>query len=498
MDRNPISNLEAVAAMPGLEVLADVIDAHRPPGQGSAVDPLSALILLAGRWAFGSANVCDSVFLSTDVWASVRASASRVGRVLPEAPPTFDKLRHLRDVLDDGVYRALADALTDVAVPLAKELGLLGGGTGSWHRPHPGRVIYGDGSVFAPLSGVTVDGDGVVQGSRAKQSPRLAPTFEGKDGPRAATGLPITVVGCHGRPRWLRVLLGVDLFDDANEIGSSLTLLEKVIGLAGGGVSHVVYDRLMSGVHMRRLMRLGVLPVVAMSEAAAHLPHLVLPAELQHSGYRSAGAREKRKGKGARRRSADDVAPKARVAIHQLGSVTHELAGRACVHEIWTIDGSVVTVAAGEEVTLDAAVVESIGLRWENHLDGTHPVGRYRLPCGGSPHHFEIDFAEDRRGKNKHGEPLALADWVRPLPESSSGFARISGYRSDVESVFSWLKAMLPHERAASLEPQHFFLDVVGAALLCNAIAWDVHGAQHTACAQHEARLGARRHLRAA
>ena len=35
-------------------------------------------------------------------------------------------------------------------------------------------------------------------------------------------------------------------------------------------------------------------------------------------------------------------------------------------------------------------------------------------------------------------------------------------------------------------------LDILGAGLLGNAIAWDVHVARHTRCAQHEAKLDRR------
>ena len=60
-----------------------------------------------------------------------------------------------------------------------------------------------------------------------------------------------------------------------------------------------------------------------------------------------------------------------------------------------------------------------------------------------------------------------------------------------MESTFSWLKALLPRNRAGSLKAENFFLDIIGAGLLCNAIAWDVHCARHTKCAQHEAELAA-------
>lgn len=501
MDRNPISDLEAVAAMPGLEVLAEVIAEYVKPGRGSAADPMSMLIFAAGRLAFGSANVCDSILRSTAVWESLRASAASVGRHLPEKPPTFDQLHHLRRAADEGLGAALAAALPSITVPLAQSMGMLDADQPSpWHKPAATNVIYGDGSIFDPFSDATCDDDGVLHGSRATARPRFAPGFSGKEGPHGKQGLPIALVGCHGRERWKRVILGIDLYRDGNEIGSTLDLFESVISEAGGGVTHVVYDRLMSGTHVRRLMKRGVVPVVAMPEANERFDHVVLPPGLRRSGYSSAGrSKEKRKGKGARRRSGDAVAPKSRLSIHELDVVEHEVGLGTCVHELFALDGAVVAIPAGGNVTVNVDYVDCVTLRWEEHADGSHPIGTLRVPCRHGHVRTEIDFAGDRtssdgkRKKNKHGELLAMADWVRPIPEAATYFSRTEGLRSDVESVFSWLKAMLPRERVSSLDPDHFVLDLVGGALLCNAIAWDVHVATHTEVAKDGARRRAKR-----
>jgi hypothetical protein len=250
----------------------------------------------------------------------------------------------------------------------------------------------------------------------------------------------------------------------------------------------------MTGKHMRHLMLEGVLPVVAMPEAAPQRPHLVLPSELCRRGYRSAGTREKRKGKGARRRSGDDVAPKSRLAIHHLRTVEHTVGSRTCAHDLWALDGALVSVEAGQDLTLDATYLDCRSVTWQHGTDGSHPVGRFTLPCRGGSLPIEIDFAATRPGRSKN-QALALADWLRPIPEAASGSSAIEGLRSDSESGFSWLKSLLPRNRAGSLDPEAFLLDVVGAVVLNNAIAWDVHVAQHTECARHEARRGQRRTL---
>ena len=214
MDRNAFSDIQAVAAMPDLEVLADLIAQHVRPRKGSAADPLSILIFLAARRAFGSANQADSTFLTTPIWEWIRLSALTVGRVIPERPPTFDQLRHLRLAADDELHEALSIAFSQVSIPLAKQIGLLTPEPNArWDAPSPTTMIYGDGSVAAPLSSVTHDDNGEVVGSRARDhdgvpaKPRFGPRFKGKKGDAALSGLPITIVGCHGRKRWQRFVL---------------------------------------------------------------------------------------------------------------------------------------------------------------------------------------------------------------------------------------------------------------------------------------------------
>jgi hypothetical protein len=500
MDRNPLSDLEAIAASPGLEQLSGVIAQYLNPQNPDISYSLSLLMLLAGRWTFGSANACESAMRTTNLWRDLRESASSVGRRLPEDPPSLSKLHKARRALDatfaadpTGLlrrqfYEELSLAFTQVAVEVAKSVGLLTGERGpSWEHAAPGCTIYGDGSVFAPYSGVTRDPiTEEVKNSRATtNSPRVATVFKGKEGSEVG-GVPITVVGVHGRERWQRVFLGIDLFADRNEIGSSMKLFRQVIELACGGVTHVVYDRLASGTHLRALMKMGVTPVVPMPEADQRYACLVMPYELQRSGYSSQGAREKRKGKGSRRRSADKVAPKARLRVHHLRTVTHETPRGECHHELWTIDGSLVVIKPDEELTLDATFAPRIREQVRHDFDGFHPIGTHHVPCRSGRLTVEFDYAADRERRGK-GNPLAQADWLRVVPETSDRASSIEGLRSDVESVFSWLKEMLPRNRASSHQPDHFFLDVLGAGLLCNAIAWDVYASQHTRCAQHEA-----------
>ena len=131
-------------------------------------------------------------------------------------------------------------------------------------------------------------------------------------------------------------------------------------------------------------------------------------------------------------------------------------------------------IKPGEELKLDATFAPRIREQVRYDDDGFHSVGTHHVPCRSGRLTVEIDYAVDRKGRGQDGL-LAQADWLRLVLETSDSATSIEGLRSDVESVFSWLKEMLPRNGASSHQPDHFFLDVLGADLLWNAIAWDVY-----------------------
>lgn len=471
--------------MPGLEALADVVERHRNPRSGSSADPLSILIFLIGRWVFGSAEALESAFKHTDLWSrTLRQSAARVGRFLPEKPLTYDQLRHLRDALDDNVYEALARELTVQATLLAKSIGLLDADEHTRiHAPSATSVIYADGTVFSSLSSVTTGPDGITQGSRAKDlaNARVAVRHVGKNGDTSVGGVPITLVGVHGREELKGVILGVSLYADRDEIGSSMRLLDSVITESQGGISHVIYDQLMSGKHIRELMtRNRVVPVVAMTSASPSERHVVIPPEIQRTGYSSKGYTK----------SGEKRGPKERAQLYYLETLEHKTPHGVCRHDLWALDGAIVSVPSGREVTVDADWVECRRYEWlDSDAGGDALIGHHRVPCRSGDLWVRIDFTVGRGGER------ALADKLRPIPESAPHAGHLEGLRSAVESQFAWLKNRLPFRRVSSLDQRHFLLDVIGGALLCNAIAWDTHGAQHTTCAKALAKKRRRKAL---
>lgn len=119
--RNQISDLEAIAAMPGLEEMAERL-AEFCVGR---TDPVSMLIYVAGQWPGGSRNELTSLLKDTGVWEMLRVSAARVGRVLPRGAPTHDQLRHMRDRAGIGIGADVAWSMTPAMKALTLSVGLL-------------------------------------------------------------------------------------------------------------------------------------------------------------------------------------------------------------------------------------------------------------------------------------------------------------------------------------------------------------------------------------
>lgn len=482
LSRNPISDMEAIAAMPGLEVMADVLASHDPSTRVTKSHPISLAIFLASRWAWEADVSTDSVLRSTAVWQGIRDSAAHVGRTLPLDPPTQDQWRHYRKRALPGYADALANALTEPALTIGRSIGMYDPTSSvNWARPERENSIYGDGSTFRPLSDVRFI-DGELVGSRAKHSPRVATTFVGKKGDRGKNtnlGLPIALVGGHGGRRYQRVVLGLRHYQDADEVGAALALFKHVVDMAGGGVHAAHYDMLMSGVHRRRIQRLGLVPIVEMNQPSSDTTRLPLPPEL----YRSRGKNP----------TTGKTRMKTAVKIHRIGVAVHETHRGTCGHDIHAIDGALVAVPSGRRLTLDAALLNRISVDQIQDEHGYAFLARYRMPCRDGAFEWEFDHNAERPGRRsgRTGEAPA-AEYVSLIPEADPHFDLIKGRRSDVESTFATLKLRLDHARASKLCPEAFLADVVGGAMWINAIAWDVHAAQHTTLGRQMAALYAR------
>ncbi len=459
--RNPIADLCAIAAMPGLEALAEAI----APVCTLRTDPVSQIVFLAGQWTLGSRNKLTSVLEHESTWSEMRESAARVGRCLPVAPPTQNQLRHVRGRAGAGFGQVLADAFTVAMAPLTRSVGLLPEhAPRNLLRPDRANIAYGDGSKFKALSDIHVDlKTGELVGSRATDdgSPRmLVPEVEGAN--RGVPQIPLVTMGVHGDKRWQRVVLGVGLYLDYREMDASMNLFHKVHSVYGESIHAYIYDMAMTGDHIQAAIHAGVIPIVAQRGAPPHNPGVTVPDGLRFVLGRS-------------------NEPKNRAAIFRLPNAAHWVGARECVHAVWALDGALVTCDPADlRPSFDSTALGTPHLAFADHPagDGQQLFATYRVHCRNG----HIEYTLDLSGytATAKGGLVPLARHVRPIDPTGS-FTELRGLRSDVESSYRTIKARSElFGRSSSLAPDHVLADMVGAGLWINAVAWDVHAAQHT------------------
>ena len=484
--------------VPGLERIAAPLFRFR----GDRGDAVALVGYVAARWATESAEALDGELASPGVWSSICAEARVLGRVLPESPPTFNKLRHLLDRVGsdlDDVLVLMQQAFTAEAFDIARSVGLcLQEGVGDLRFPVRENTMSADGTWFKALSSVTVDPvtgevrgsrSGSVKGTRAAttgggggvlQGPRvaevLATTKEGKK----LTGVPFVFASVRGEGALKRVVLGISRFhspeldDNRSEMIAAMKLLKRVIAAADGGIGWCVYDMALVGTHLDELGRVGVVGIAAMTAAAEGKPHL----ELDPSGP------------GPTRYNNDERKQLARRCA--VKTLRHRVNGVWCDHALSGVDGALRVHSVSEPVSLHDPLCELERLVFvPAGSKGLDLVATYRVPC---PHTDSLFHDITLTGTVPGPSRKLMLNQIRPIHEYDEQFPKIKGWRQDSESVNSTMKSRshLPG-RATSLSNTKFELDLLGNALLLNAQCWDEYVSQISECAQRDAKSRASR-----
>lgn len=472
--RDSMTDLLALAAMPGLELIGEALASEVGC---SADDALMCVWFIGAQWVTGSRNELTALLSHRCIWDEIRASAARVGRVFPLCAPTHNMLRH-RLSGHNRVGAIVAAAFPMAMRELIRSAGLLADGPNRCHRPERVNTVFGDGTVFKPASDVEIDPDTrLAVGSRSKTgNPRLVDRFHGKSGQDSVgrSGFPVCVLGVRGDSRHQRGILAVDTYFDRDEVGAALRLLGPVKKVFGGGVHALAYDKLMSGIHLQQVMQMGIVPIVDMPNASNN--GLAVPDYLQDA----LGSRSQ---------------PKRLAVCEYLTTVEAPTGATSCRHHLWALDGTIVCCADDELApSWSSPPCTQVSLEFVQGPGGTQRlIGRYQIPCRRAHPLFEFDHSGDRPGAR--GSTKAVADWVRPLDLLTRHELR--GFRQDIESTFSTSKRLAALDgRAFSYTTDPFLFDMVGFALLTNSTLWDVHVAQHTDNGRRLAQAAANKKLR--
>jgi hypothetical protein len=407
--RNPLSNAEAIAAMPGLEVLAEVMAPHIKKS-----DPAAMAVRIGTVAAFGSHAAVDSLYQTTDLWEVQRASAARVGRDLPLKPPTADQFDQMRRSGEEMLGSAVADQLPAATYPIAALLPLLTQGVEpTLDCPARSHTVYCDGTKPKPLSDVHKDPvTKRFRGSRSKAidgSGRFigieSPTVQG---PRVSTdvngdrSIPFCLAGLHGGDHWLQLVLGLSLFEDFDEPRAAIALFERTHDVFGDGIHAFIYDKAFTGEGIAAVMARGVVPLVDMKAANKTGVFVNL------DGFLSTQCGRK-----------DQPHPRAQYKSVQL--VEHKVYRdgelRDCPHHLWALDGAL--IAHDSELgkpTVDGVFVVQRGLRRE-WLGGRYSMfGEYTVPCRYGSFPFELELTAPRPGSSDLDR--SWADKIRPISDA--------------------------------------------------------------------------------
>lgn len=511
--RDPVTDTLAIAAMPGLEDMAAAMQRAAPILRRSARHDVSLLILTGAARAFGSQEKAASALANAGLWDEVRKSAARVGRELPERPPSADQMDRLIRRAGEALAIDTERALNVASVQLAQSMGLLRPDEPlQWAEPLRSHHLTGDGSVAKPLSEVTEANKHERSRAADARNARTCDVYVGKPDPddkqaRATDqrqeansgggsseveenrklGFPFVVVSTHCDRPHERIVFGFETYRDGNEIGAAMAVFDRVVPLAGGGVHTVHYDKLMSDIHMLQLMQgHGVIPLVEMRESSSKTSELSpkgpVMVKLDPDDPRF------------RRGKYGQYAPKARARGYRFGSFGHEVRGTGqCNHSLWMLDGELLATPVTQNVTqLTGAkplVLLDVKRSWNGQRYEMHTT--YQVPCNRhGDFSVTVDLAQTPvKGTHKNREPFPrmAADKVRILNERDPAFWAVAGRRSDSESTIEMIKGSMPlHGRASRLKLENFMWDLIGSALWINARAWDVHVAQHTVSGRAE------------
>ncbi len=483
--RDPFTDSLAIAAMPGLEQMAEHIDTQLPQQRRSRRDTTSLLILSGMARAMQSQEAAASALAYTPMWEWVRDSAASVGRELPQRPPSADQVDRWLATSKGELGIVAERALNPVAMDLAHQMELLLPTTrfsidGLARAQH----LTCDGTVAKPLS--QVDEHNRHTRSRAanpETGARIGNQYIGKscdpdqagstaDDPKNR-GLPFVVASTHTGRRHGRLMFGFETYQDGDEIAAATALFDRVIPLAEGGVHWLHYDRLMNDTHVQQFTRdYGVIPIIEMHKADPRSKH-AQPVAPDDERFR--------RGKHGQH------APKERLRGTHFGSFAHLCVdGQLRSLRLWMLDGELRVTRFGlRELSLDADPLRLVNVERRRSDDGHYQMlTTYQLPCrSGQSCTVTVDLAQQPTAKETDANALAMvtAGKVRIINERDPVFWEVAGRRSDSESVMATIKRTFPqHGRASRLHLCSFAWDLVGAALLNNAKAWDVHVAQHT------------------
>ncbi|WP_217615476.1 hypothetical protein [Cellulomonas sp. GbtcB1] len=522
----------------GLADLSGPLERHRARkdarGRPSRYPPLALLAALASARITGSLASALTALDDPILWQRCRmAFEDRTGIWLPESPPTRDHVFEIRKDLakQDATLVDMMTTFTRSAVRQAQKLGNLQPGLEpDWAEPDVRNAIFGDGTIIARYSDVTVTRDPETnevidaRGSRATAAKRAryqsAFRRSGSDDKKSDG---INHVTMHTRTAHGLVVLAV-----GTELGAeqwtALDLIDRVVAEAGDGVHTLVYDRAVTGWAVEYAMaRHGVQAISKISARSARrvknegddpdwdldsydytteelrsyvqdvvrergLPRTARVAEslrAEFLGQMFRGERPMQVGSSLYPSSNKDGYEHVQSTYVFVPAHHTRADGSRCVHSLVMDDGALFSVSIDPVIEILVKeeylpAITSVRHQQPNGAWGT--TTSYLVPCSDEDFVWEILWNPSTKRFHRDStetdrSPADPLGWrLRAVPRCDyERFGRINAGRNDSESFNRWYKDTLTNKRGATIDGRRQLLDLILGAVVKNSDTWSAY-----------------------
>ncbi len=450
-----LEKVEAILSNPAVYELARAIPGPAKGGRRRAYPAFMLLVFDALLSVWRSGRQVEAELSHLLVWGHMQRIVrdrfpNDPSMHLPKRPMRRHHYLYGRDryLTDPKILEQLGTIHRELASAQATEVGLLDPeGPGSYTHPDLSRVLHADGKVLTPLyrakPGQTCVDTKTGEVREVRYEPDAALHFEG-DG-EATWGTKFVMVAT--RSALGRLVLDVGhVPDPGSEAKVAVSCLERLATHVTGAQA-IVYDTALRGVHHQKILReLGIVPVNMVSSA-------------ESIGSRTAKRKIHRREKTVHVEDKD-------VRVSDGSTLRVRLFSRAgAIGIMRPMESGELQFIPLSRIRTHRMKARSGLYRWYND---------YRLPehLGGGQ--ITVRLHQDDEDRTRR---FNRTENVRPIPPSDQDFPRLYGRRNDSESLNRALEDTLFLGRAHSLGWRRQQVEVLGWALMVNALTMARHRA---------------------
>jgi hypothetical protein len=456
-----VSHLERVAAVfsnPDLYAVADGLVVREPTKGGRPLVYPEYFVLGFGCLAdiYESARAAATELHGPHLWDYIRGIVQEQwpdhpSKWLPDHPPCRTWYNKRRNPITDAALDELRQRLTNSAIGVAREVGLLDpDGPGTPTHPDASRMIYHDGKAIRQLfNGAPGDtrevkavdpetGEVRIEGRPVRADPDAKVHITGDN--RQVHGCKFWAAAIRGDDPFTRVILAVDSVPGVKDEQNSeadiaiKNLLELAPRVPGG--QGAMCDTVFRGTHINRLQR----------ETGWIIMNPVTAASVDYK---------------TKERTEKEWYLRTETFAHPDGTSRQV--------DIWTSGGRLCRLEYADDGTRVLVPLKRVANPVRPNDDGSfRNYVEYEVPdpCGGKPRQImERTYQKPEDGDFNRREN------IRQIPPGDPDYTRLMGRRSDAEASNRQIDDHLYLRRARSLGAKRQLFDLIAHAFVENSVA---------------------------